>query len=211
MHCCGHAAPKALAWIGVVHAVGRIGGCHRRSPTGGDAYGMPRHDRPLSLATPSTGPSHVATVTSLSTTADAPASATTAVTNPSIACVNALHQHRDRNETQPRAKRKEEINIEARGSRVALKYRLNELICGEICAGWYQQNEWGRLWGADFVRFSKQFVVLERPREWCGTLCHLTARWRRQSVPTDSRVRLLWRDSPPSRLGLHRSAPAQPT
>lgn len=59
-----HALPKAVAGSVVVHGVGGWGGCHRRFPTGGAAYGIPSHSlTPLTLllVIPHTGPAVVCT------------------------------------------------------------------------------------------------------------------------------------------------------
>ena len=39
---CLHVLPKVVTFFTEVHGVGGCGGRHRRSPTGGRAYGMPR-------------------------------------------------------------------------------------------------------------------------------------------------------------------------
>lgn len=46
------------------HTAPGTGFFHRSAPTGGDAYGMPRNCRPLSVTTPRTGPSAAQTSTS---------------------------------------------------------------------------------------------------------------------------------------------------
>ena len=60
-----HSLPKAVAASVVVHGVGGWGGCHRRFPTGGAAYGIPSHSLTVLtvlLVIPHTGPDVVCTV-----------------------------------------------------------------------------------------------------------------------------------------------------
>src|SRR5262249_32766552 len=53
---CGQMGPREVASSGALHEAAAFGAFHRRSPTGGAAYGMPRKTRVLPDVEPCTGP-----------------------------------------------------------------------------------------------------------------------------------------------------------
>src|SRR5919106_2216716 len=52
----GQIGPYSVASSGLLHLAGRAGGRHRRGPTGGAAYGMPKNVSTPFLTRPRTGP-----------------------------------------------------------------------------------------------------------------------------------------------------------
>src|SRR6266702_3167533 len=53
--------PGHVASLIPVHGAAGWGGCHRRAPTGGAAYGMPKNSRALPACSPRTAPLPVCT------------------------------------------------------------------------------------------------------------------------------------------------------
>src|SRR5215469_5765138 len=60
-NCWAHSLPNAVASMVADQGAGGCGGCQRRLPTGGAAYGIPSHSLTPLTTVPHTGPSAVAT------------------------------------------------------------------------------------------------------------------------------------------------------
>ncbi len=79
---CGHEGPASAAGLGAVQGFTGRGGAQRSSPTGGAAKGMFLKTAALSVATPTTGPESIFTVTACAWAA--PAASTAAATRVEI-------------------------------------------------------------------------------------------------------------------------------
>jgi len=126
--CCGQAFPKSAAERTPCQAGAAAGGCHRRSPTGGAAKGIPRYDSVLLSYFPCTKPLVV-----LRIGPDAEAAATAAANKIPVDRRMLLQFYNCRQEKQFRVQR----------DTMRFDYRLQNPVRQKFWGGCCEAQNWG--------------------------------------------------------------------